>query len=381
MRICYLADGNCKHAQRWMHTFGARGHEMHFVSFRPVAPEHVEAIRAAGCAYHGEVGPFHVKRFWRTARDLRWLVRLLRRERVELLHCHFLSVNAWYAALTGFRPLAITVMGGGDVRGPGWRPEGVRERLLTPFALRAADLVTSWSRVMAEAVRPYCRPETPVEVIHGGVDLERFSPGPDPARLRERWSLPAAAEVVFSARLMRPLSNIDLIAEAAPLVCRERPNAYFLFAAPKEVRDESYERRVRETLRRGGVEARARFVGAIPHAEMADYHRLAAVTVSVPSTDGTPTTVMESMACGTPVVVNDIPDYDPQYIEPGETALAARAGDAVSLARAILSVLGEPQLARHLREEARRRIMLTGSHDAQMSRLERLYESIAGRAG
>lgn len=379
MRICYIADGRYIHTRRWLSYFSEHGNETHLVSFAPVTPEHVRAIEEAGGRYHGELGNFHLKRFWLTARDMLSLRRLLRREKIDVLHCHFLSHNAWYAALSGFRPLVITVMGGGDVCGPGWQPNGTHERLLTPFALRHADLITSWSRVMAEAVRPYCRNGTPVEVIHGGVDLTRFHRGPKQEYLRERWKLPAEAKVVFSPRLMRPLSNITQIAAAAGLVCEKVPHTYFLFAAPAEQRNEAYEVEVRRVLHEAGVADNARFVGPIPHQQMADYHRFADVTVSVPSTDGTPMTVLESMACGTPVVVGDIPDYDPQYFKDGETVLMANPANAASIAQGITKLLLDPALVQRLSTEAERRVRDNGSYESQMSKMNQLYQDLTKR--
>lgn len=377
MRICYIADGRYIHASRWLRYFSEQGHEMHLVSFAPMTPEHIRAIEDAGGKYLGTIGNFHIKRFWLTAGDLLSLRRLLRRERIEVLHCHFLGSNTWYAALSGFRPLVITVMGGGDVCGPGWQPDGTRARILTPFALRHADLITSWSRIMADAVRPYVREGTPIEVIHGGVDLKRFHPGPKPNSLREKLNLPPDAKVVFSPRLMRPLSNIMQIAAAAGLVVQQVPQAHFVFVAPAEERNESYESEVRTILRDVGAADNARFVGAIPHDEMADYHRLADVTISIPSTDGTPMTVLESMACGTPVVVSDIPDYDRHYIDPGVTVLAAKHDDATAVAGALQKILQEPEFAARLAAEAKRRVEETGSYEAQMSHMDRLYRELA----
>lgn len=377
MRICYIADGRSIHFHRWLKFFAEAGHEMSFISYQPVEDAHVEKIERSGAAYLGAVGQFHLKRFWHTARDLRWLRRTLRRNSVDVVHCHFLGVNTWYAALSGFRPLAITVMGGGDVCGPGWRPQGRRERLLTPLALRRADLVTSWSPLMAEVVRPFCREETPVEVVIGGVMLEVFHPGPRPAYLRERWGIPETARVVFSPRLMRPLSNIHQIAEAAARVCAEDPDAYFLFAYPTYTSDAEYEARVREIIAAGAAAGRARFIGAIPHQEMADHYRLADVTVSIPGTDGTPMSALESMACGTPVVVGDIPDYDPFYFENGRTVLSVNVGDSNALAGALLRLLRDEELARGLAAEARGRVETRGSYEAQMSRMNQLYLGLA----
>jgi glycosyltransferase involved in cell wall biosynthesis len=376
MRICYIADGRYIHASRWLRYFSEQGHEMHLVSFAPMTPEHVRAIEDASGKYLGTIGNFHIKRFWLTAGDLLSLRRLLRRESIDVLHCHFLGSNAWYAALSGFRPLVITVMGGGDVCGPGWQPNGTRARILTPYALRHADLITSWSRVMADAVRPYVRQGTPIEVIHGGVDLKRFHPGPKQDSLREKLGLPPDAKVIFSPRLMRPLSNITQIAAAAGLVVQQDPQSHFVFVAPAEERNESYETEARTILREVGAANNARFVGAIAHDEMADYHRLADVTVSIPSTDGTPMTVLESMACGTPVVVGDIPDYDARYFEKDHTVLMADPNDAWSVAQAIIRLLTDPALAQRLSTEAERRVRTTGSYEAQMSRMNELYHNL-----
>jgi len=381
MRICYFADGRYIHTHRWLRYFSERGNETHLVSFTPLNPEHVRIVEEAGARYHGALGNFHLKRFWLTVDKLLSLRRLLRRENIDVLHCHFLSSNAWYAALTGFRPLVITVMGGGDVCGPGWRPNGIRERLLTPFALRHADLVTSWSRVMADAVRPYCTKGTPIEVIHGGVDLKRFHPGQKQEYLRERLGLPPEAKVVFSPRLMRPLSNITQIATTAGLVREKLPDTYFLFAASAEHRDQAYEAEVRRALREAGAEDNARFVGAIAHDEMADYHRLADVTVSIPSTDGTPLTVLESMACGTPVVVGNLPDYDTYYFAKDETVLMAEPTDARSVAEALTKLLLDPSLAQRLATEAERRVRASGSYESQMSKMNQLYADLFRSSG
>ena len=379
MRICYFADGRYIHTHKWLRYFSERGNEVHLVSFAPMSAEHIRAVEQAGGHYQGEVGGFHFKRFWLTANGILSLRRILKRENIDVLHCHYLSSNAWFAALSGFRPLVLTVMGGGDVCGPGWQPNGRRERLLTPFSLRHADLITSWSRVMADAVRPFCNSYTPIEVIHGGIDLKRFHRGPKPQYLRERWQLPPEARVVFSPRLMRPLSNITQIAAAAGEVCAKLPNTYFLFAAPAEPREEAYEAEVRRLLREAGVEDRARFVGSIRHEEIADYHRLADVTISIPRTDGTPMTVLESMACGTPVLVGDIPDYDPYYIEKDKTVFTADPANVKSVAAALIELLSNASLTERLAAEAERRVTESGSYEAQMSKMDRLYSDLLRR--
>lgn len=379
MRICYVANGKYVHTYRWMRFFKERGHDVHLISYAPLEARDVEAVREAGAKYHGDMENFHLKRFWLTLRTLRLLRGVLRRERIDVLHSHFLGANSWYAALSGFRPFVLTVMGG-DVTGPDWRPgEDLRESLLTPYTLRSADLITCWSHQLTEVVKRYVKPDAAVEVIHGGVDLGRFSPGEKPAHLLERWGLPRDAKVVLSPRMMRPLYNLDKIAEAARTVCEREPRAFFLFAYMSVATDEAYEREVKAIVERGGINERVRFIGGIPHEEMADHLRLADLVVSIPKTDGTPLSVLEAMACSTPVVTSDIADYDPHYIEPGETVLAADASNSQAVADAALRFLREPELARRISEEARRRVAETASYESQMSRMESLYRHVSGK--
>jgi glycosyltransferase involved in cell wall biosynthesis len=349
---------------------------MSLLSFAPMTQQHIDAVQRAGARYLGELGPFHLKRFWRTARQVSRLRKLLREEKIDVVHSHFVGVNAWYAALSRFHPSVITVMGG-DILGDDWKPgPDIRERWLTPFALRNADLITCWSNALIPVVRRYSRPEVPIEVVHGGVELERFSPAPRPQYLLEKLNLPATARVILSPRLMRPLYNLDQIASAAQSVCAAVPETYFIFAVLQEAKDEAYEARVRDILARGTAHDRVRFVGAIPHDEMADYYRLADVTVSIPSSDGTPMSVLESMACGTPVLVSRIPNYDSHYIEEDKTAMMANPNDPEAVATTLTRLLQDHSLAQSLAAEAERRVRLTGSYESQMAKMNKLYSEL-----
>ena len=377
MKICYFADGRSIHFHRWIKFFADAGHEMQFISYQPVTDAQVKEIEVSGAQFLGTVGPFHVKRFWKTLRDLRWLKTTLAAHQVDVVHCHFLGVNTWYAALANHHPFVITVMGGGDVCGPDWRPQGPAARYLTPLALRRADLITSWSPLMAKVVRPYCREETPIVVLHGGINLGIFHPGKRPDYLYKRWDIPAGAPIIFSPRLMRPLSNLDRLAEALIRLHDKIPEAYTLFAYPVQDAVPDYDSRVREMIGASPAADRVRFIGTVPHHEMADHYRLASLTISIPSTDGTPMSVLESMACGTPAIVGNIPDYDRYYFAPDSTVLAVDPENPVEITGAMFRLLREPALAEKLTSEAKARVDAKASYEAQMSILAGEYGKLS----
>ena len=377
MRICYLADGRYVHTHRWLRFFSERGHQTSLLSFAAMQPAHIEAVESAGARYLGELEGLHVKRFWRTTGQIARLKKLFREEKIDIVHSHFLGVNSWYAALSGFHPNVVTVMGG-DILGENWRPgPDIRERWLTPFALRKADLITCWSSRLTSVVKRYSRPDTPIEVIHGGVDVKQFSPAAAPRDLRDELRIPADAKIILSPRLMKPLYNLDKIALAARAIWPHVPNAYFLFAVSADDKNFDYERKVRGML---GDDQRVRFMESIPHERMGDFYRLADVTISIPGSDGTPLSVLESLACGTPVLVSNIPNYDPDYIEAEKTVLMAESNDVASIVSSLTRMLSDATLRQTLASEGRRRVEAYGSYKAQMTRMEDLYYALLNRA-
>jgi glycosyltransferase involved in cell wall biosynthesis len=229
---------------------------------------------------------------------------------------------------------------------------------------------------MASVVKPYCPPETPIDVVHGGIHLERFRPGEKPPYLMQRLRLEPTNKVIFSPRLMRPLSNIDKIGEAFRIVLDSLPEAVLVIAAPAAERDEMYENAVRAIIHGYSGLDRTRFIGPVPHDEIADNFRLADVTISIPDIDGTPMTVLESMACCTPTVIGNLPDYDPEYFENEKTTLMVEVKDPGSIADAILRYLTDGEFAHHITQEARQRVEETGAYEYQMGRMEEIYRRV-----
>ncbi|HEX9960784.1 MAG TPA: glycosyltransferase, partial [Pyrinomonadaceae bacterium] len=151
---------------------------------------------------------------------------------------------------------------------------------------------------------------------------------------------------------------------------------YFLIALPSMILDEEYTAEIKQIFEENSARSTVRYVTDIPHHEIADYFRLADVTVCVPVTDGTPMSVLESMACGTPTVIGNLPDYDAEYFEDEKTVLTADVDAPQSIAKAILRYLNEPDFAARIAAEARRRVLETGDYEFQMNKMEQVYRRL-----
>jgi glycosyltransferase involved in cell wall biosynthesis len=137
---------------------------------------------------------------------------------------------------------------------------------------------------------------------------------------------------------------------------------------------------LREQIRASGVAERVRMVGGIAHDEMPDHIRLARVVVSVPESDSFPVSLLEAMACATPVIASDLPPAR-AVLEPIAPGSLVPVGDSAALAAALRRALALADSERQqLGETLRRYVVQAADYGANMARMEGLYRRLARRA-
>jgi glycosyltransferase involved in cell wall biosynthesis len=119
---------------------------------------------------------------------------------------------------------------------------------------------------------------------------------------------------------------------------------------------------------------RVTVIGNVPYEAMVDYYRAADVCVSMTSSDGSPRSIWEAMACGTPCVVSDLP-WVRELIEPGNEALAVDI-DPGALADAVLQVFAQPDLAARLGEGGRRLVIRDLDRERHLDSLVDVYHQL-----
>ncbi|MDH7570397.1 MAG: glycosyltransferase [Armatimonadota bacterium] len=162
----------------------------------------------------------------------------------------------------------------------------------------ACQAVTTPARGMAEVVRRY-GVSTPVTVVPNGVDLRRFREARGEAvRARlglERWQVVA----LFTGRVA-PEKNLGELLSSARLVATQC-EAFRLVILGDGPDLPALRRQAKEM----GLEEVVLFPGAVPHEEVPPYCAMADVFVTASTTEVNPTSVIEAMAAGTPVVAYD----------------------------------------------------------------------------
>jgi glycosyltransferase involved in cell wall biosynthesis len=180
---------------------------------------------------------------------------------------------------------------------------------------------------------------------------------------------------VLSIRGLKSIYNPRVIAQAIPAVLARRPDVRFVirtYSADAALLAE-FQRLVAAT----GSSHAVRYVGDLSGDEaIADLYRQAAVVVSVPSSDGTPQSVLEAMACGSAPVLSDLPSLS-AWIQPEVEGLFVPVGDVAALAAAILRLLDDDRLRESVQAAAVRLVQERADSRLWMQRYEQIYQQLA----
>ncbi|RJG01891.1 glycosyltransferase family 4 protein [Noviherbaspirillum sedimenti] len=130
--------------------------------------------------------------------------------------------------------------------------------------------------------------------LRNGVDLQRFQPVD---RATVRAALGMTGFTLLSVGLLEPRKAHDLIIAALPAL----PDTRLMIAGsgPERARLEALAQQL-------NVSGRVRFLGALPQTELRNYYGAADAMVLASSREGWANVLLESMACGTPVVASNV---------------------------------------------------------------------------
>jgi glycosyltransferase involved in cell wall biosynthesis len=212
------------------------------------------------------------------------------------------------------------------------------EKVVYRRATAVVTLSGAFKRMLVEryGVQPWR-----IEIIPPGVDLTRFSPG-DCLGARQALGLDSASTIACSVRRLVPRMGLDVLLRAWSRLDGDR---VLLIAGdgPDRVRLEKMSASL-------GLADSVRFLGTVTEDELVSVYRAADVSV-VPSTEleGFGLVVLESLACGTPVVATDVGGL-PSALVGLEPRSLVPEGDADGLAKRLTQPLPERAACRTVAE-------------------------------
>ena len=345
--LTLLGDATSVHVQRWAREMMARGWRVSLVTARPEPIEGVDQIVLS-----------RVKR----SRDWLWRVDEARRAladlRPDVVHAHYVTSYGYLGARAGRQPLVITAWGSDLLLTP---RQSALKRWLTRWSLRRARLVTGDSRDLL-AVAHQLAPRVSTLLVHWGVERSRFAPVP--------WPTKPAFEAV-SLRSWEPNYRIDAIVRAFAQVRQQIPQARLHLLGGG-----SQDGLLRALVKELSLQNSVQLHGRLDDVGMAAVLARCKLSISVPDSDATSVSVLESMACGLAVIASDLP-ANRAWLAPD--ALVP-VGDVDALAARWLALLGDDARAAALGARNAERIAREGDRRVQMDAMDAAYRRLLAEA-
>lgn len=167
-----------------------------------------------------------------------------------------------------------------------------------------------------------------VTYLPWGIDVSAFTPDGPRAHPGD-FDLPDDARIVLSLRAHEPLYRVADVVEAFARAAAADSTLALVLGHSGSLTGE-----LRGRVTALGMDDRVRYIGSIPEGDLPPMLRAAACYVTASSADGTSVTLLQAMACGTPVVASDTAG-NLQWIVDGVTGTTFATGDVGSLAVAI----------------------------------------------
>jgi len=301
------------------------------------------------------------------------LSRLLRKERVEVVHTFFPTSDLWGGLIAKLSGSPVLVSGRRDMGILCSAKHRLPYRLLNPMF----DQV----QAVSEKVREVCITHDhlsadKVSIVHNGIDLDIVDAEPAGDRTSVFGSNNGSGVVVTVAN-PRFVKGIDVLVRAAALVRQHMPDTLFLIIGSYPY-EKQYQNEVSALVKDLGLENWIRFLG-----ERYDVCSLlkASDVFCLPSrSEGMSNALLEAMACRLPCVATDV-GGNSEVVSDGTSGFLVPSEQPDLLADRIVTVLHDKQLAKRMGETGRRVVESRFTVQHMARRVAQLYDNLLRQHG
>ena len=277
---------------------------------------------------------------WLMYRATKRLVAALRDDPVgfDVIDAHYFYPDGVAAAMLGRalgRPVVISARGT-DVN---LLPDYALPRRQILWAASQASAIVAVSEALKRRMTGIGIAAEKITVLRNGVDSDLFAPV-DRDVVRDELGLTRPTMVAVGNVLVSKGQDVAI----RSLTILEDTELLIVGAGA----DEGAFRNLALNL---GVADRVRFVGRVAQGDLARYFGAADVSVLASLREGWPNVLLESMACGTPVVASDVGGV-PEIITRSEAGRIMQERSPRALADAVLSLRAEPPARQTVRAYA-----------------------------
>jgi glycosyltransferase involved in cell wall biosynthesis len=289
---------------------------------------------------------------------LRWLIKLLRREKIDLVHAHMMAMNLYgsLAARRAHIPCVATL------HGRLYDLEKPRRRMVYKFVSRQASCLVTVAEELKQAL-----------VGEVGIDPRKIMTVPNGVDIPPLHSLAGPLDVntgaiVVTVGSLKEVKGQRYLIQAFAGVHKEFPRARLLIVGDGPCRQQ-----LEELCFSLGLEGVVSLLGT--RDDVSEIIAGANVFVFPSLSEGQSLSLMEAMGAGLPVIATSV-GGNVEIVRPGETGLLVPPRSPGQLAAAINTLLHNPKTAYRMGQAGRKRAELEFSREAMLNRYQELYNNL-----
>ena len=300
----------------------------------------------------------------RTVRCARDWVRLLRQQRIQLVHTFDYYTTMFGGTLARLAGVPIVVTSRRDTGSMFTR---IQRWMVRQVFFRSNRVVVN-SEAARESLLREGLPSQRISKVRNGVDLGLYRSNGNQQSARNQWGWSPDRPLIGVIANLRPEKGHIVLLKALPKVISRYPKAHFLLAGPGPL-----EAKLRSYATTNGLDSHVSFLGdsyGIPDL-------LAALDIVVlPSTsESMPNVVLEAMSAGRPIIASAIPGCM-ELIDDGQTGVLFPSANPEGLAEQIVRLLDHPELRVQLGNAARAHAESEFDISLAAKRLEAVYDEL-----
>lgn len=367
MKILILADLASSHTIKWIRALANQGCEIYGYSLSPFEDSAYEAygsrvsttsLNLSGNLPQKNSGSWQKIAYLKAIPQVR---RLIKSFKPHIVHAHYASSYGFLGAMAGFKPFVLSAWGSDVYDFPKKSPI---HRACLVYNLSRAQKVLSTSNIMAEEVRRYTK--KPTFVTPFGVDLKIFKP----KKVRRWFGEDIVIGTVKSLEEKYGISHlITAFAKLKKLKLDRQLKLLIVGGGSQRFALEGQAKKL-------GVHQDCLFTGRIPFDQISTYHNQLDIAVYPSIFESFGVSVVESGACGKPVVVYDVGGLS-EVVEHEKTGFRLPLNDLDGLTSSIAKLVMNPSLREAMGKNARARVQEFYNWDQNVNLMIDVYKDAA----
>lgn len=299
------------------------------------------------------------------ARQVRGCAALLRQNQIDIVHTHDFYTNIFGMAAATLASTPVKIASKRETAAMRSRGQDFIEKL----AFGRADAIVANSAAVRKHLENSGIASAKIEVIHNGIDPERFSAGTgNRQEVCRAFGLShddGLKFVTMVANLRHPVKNVPMLLHVARFIVETQPKVHFVIAGEGELEAE-----LKHLAKGLGVAENVHFIGRCTDVPALLSISYACVLTS--TAEGFSNSILEYMAAGRPVVATNVGGAAEAIVD-GETGYLVDPNDEKTMADRLFFLIEAEQEAAEMGGRGKRRVRDTFSSNAQIEKTLRLY--------